>query len=118
MSTLYGPFHRVLSPTQSHEVAELQVQSQEVWGRPRRGSDIPQVQAYTGSLPPTEKGIEFVTSVAPDKGTPPGQARWTGPREGVIIKDNFCRIPVTIVKNTQSTTAEAKKEEDALMLAA
>ena len=63
----YGPFHRILSPTQSNEVAKLQVESQEIWGRPRQGSDIPQVQAYSGPLPAGEKGIEFEAYIAPER---------------------------------------------------
>ena len=116
----FGPFHRIQSPTQSNEVADLQVKSQEMWGRPRRGSDIPQVQAYTGPLPKNAKGIEFVTHVKPDDSLPPGQARWTGPRQGVTIKDEFCRISVHITRNTQSqpqASESAKEEESALMVA-
>ena len=113
-STYYGPFHRVKSPTQSDNVAYLQQQSspQEIWGKARRGSDIPQVQAYTGPLPTNENGIEFITNVKPDDGSPPGQARWTGPRNGVVVAvdnnssssgvgDDFAKIQVTITKNTQ-----------------
>ena len=107
----FGPFHRLRSPTQSDEVAELQVKSQEMWGRPRQGSDIPQVQAYTGPLPPGEKGVEFITTVAPDRNLAPGHARWTGPRQGVTIKDCYCRIKVNITKNTQMASAEANEEE-------
>mgnify|MGYP005857639167 CR=1 FL=1 len=109
---MHGPFHRLQSPTQSSNVAELQVQSQQIWGKARRGSDIPQVQAYTGPLPEGEKGIEFITSTDPDKDCPPGQARWTGPREGVVIKDDFCRISVTITKNTQTLSDPANQEEE------
>lgn len=97
----YGPFHRVRSPTQSDETAQLQVQSQEIWGRPRRGSDIPQVQSYAGPLPDCQRGIEFYTNVPPDRNLPPGQARWMGPRPGVTIKDDFARISVVITKSTQ-----------------
>jgi hypothetical protein len=70
---MYGPFHRLQSPTQDDHTAQLQMQSQEMWGRARRGSDIPQVQAYTGPLPRGAKGIEFTTHVAPDPQQPPGQ---------------------------------------------
>ena len=109
---MHGPFHRLQSPTQSNEVADLQSQSQEIWGRPRRGSDIPQVQAYTGPLKKGEKGIEFLTETAPDKDCPPGQARWTGPRDGVVIKDGFCRISARIIKNTQSSSGKEEEEEE------
>ena len=95
----YGPFYRIESPTQTKEDARKQVESQEIWGRPRRQSDIPQVQAYVGALPEGTKGIQFTTTAPPDKGTV--HARWTGPREGVRIEDGFCKISCRIDKNTQ-----------------
>jgi hypothetical protein len=110
LSLLYGPFHRLQSPTQDNHTAQLQVQSQEIWGRARRGSDIPQVQAYTGPLPMGANGIEFTTRVAPDPQQPPGQARWTGPRPGVTIQDDFCRISVVITKNTQLTPIQLQQQ--------
>ena len=117
----YGPFHRLRSPTQSDETAQRQVKSQEVWGRPRRGSDIPQVQAYVGPLPTTtteKKGIEFYTNVPPDPHQPPGQARWTGPRPGVIVQEEeengllFARIAVVITKNTQQVSSSSMEPDD------
>ena len=116
----YGPFHRVKSPTQSDDVALLQQTSQEIWGKARRGSDIPQVQTYTGPLPSNENGIEFTTTVKPDDGSPPGQARWTGPRDGVIIDndDEFAKIKVTITKNTQITTTTTAAATSSLSAAA
>ena len=98
----YGPFHRLESPTQSRQDALQQVASQEIWGRARRQSDIPQVQAYLGPLPAGAKGIEFRTAASPDQGTV--HARWTGPREGVRVEDGFCKIACRITKNTQRRT--------------
>ena len=104
---VYGPYYRLKSSTQTNEVAKLQVQSQEIWGKARRGSDIPQVQAYVGELPPNELGIEFTTTTPPDDNLPPHHVRWTGPREGVIImntntsQEEYAKISVTITKNTQ-----------------
>mmetsp|Transcript_8267 Transcript_8267/g.23778 ORF Transcript_8267/g.23778 Transcript_8267/m.23778 type:complete len:136 (+) Transcript_8267:62-469(+) len=105
-TTWHGPFHRVKSPTQSDETAQLQAESGEMWGRPRQFSDIPQVQAYTGKLDPDTEGIEFLTSVAPDRGTAPGSARWTGPRLGVRIEDDFAKISVLVTKHRQQTEKE------------
>lgn len=97
----HGPYHRLKSPTQSDSTALKQHRSSEIWGRPRRDSDIPQVQAYVGPLPPNAGGIEFTTPVRPDGGTPPGQVRWTGPREGVVVEDGFAKIRCIITRNTQ-----------------
>ena len=113
----FGPFHRVHSTTQSDAVAAQQVASREIWGRPRQYSSIPQVQAYTGNLSNQDKGIEFFTTVPPDAGTAPRQARWTGPRHGVRIEQGFAKISVHITKNTQlgaQTTTPQEEEEELL----
>lgn len=89
---IYGPFHRIQTPTQTKEDAARQVESKQVWGRPRQHSEIPQVQAYEGPLPSKCDGIQFTTLVSPDRGTPPGQERWTGPRPGVVVADGFAKI--------------------------
>ena len=105
---VYGPYYRLKSSTQTNEVAKLQVQSQEIWGKARRGSDIPQVQAYVGELPIGELGIEFTTTTPPDDNVPPHHVRWTGPRDdGVTIintntsDEEYAKKSVTITKNTQ-----------------
>ena len=83
--------YRLQSSTQSDEVAKKQQESNEIWGRARCQSDIPQVQqAYLGPLPEGADGIEFTTTVAPDQGTV--NARWTGPRKGVRVEDGFAKI--------------------------
>ncbi|HLX61738.1 MAG TPA: hypothetical protein VKX17_10695 [Planctomycetota bacterium] len=97
---IYGPFHRLETITQTPDDAKLQVASGEIWGRGYRGS-MPQVNAFRGSLPAGEKGIEFYTEVEPDKATVPMMARWTGPRDGVRVEDDFGKIKVTITWNTQ-----------------
>jgi hypothetical protein len=169
---IFGPFHRLKSATQSDGATNMQVETQEIWGRaqevstlsvlrmsmyvclyvcmrclwlaakagnlfsgrtvchpalPRRhplpqyrrslsrvrphfiffvflcqGSDVPEVQAAVGELPEERLGIEFLTNVAPDDNLPRGQARWTGPRKGVILRDSFARIAVHITLNTQT----------------
>jgi hypothetical protein len=94
-------FHRLLSPTQTAEVARKQQQSGELWGRAARWSDIPKVKAYVGPLPEGAEGIEFTTGVPPDPGVPPGRAEWTGPRPGVIVEAEWAKIHIVITKNTQ-----------------
>lgn len=117
-TTTYGPFHRLQSPTQSDDVAALQVASREMWGRPRQYSDIPQVQAYTGTLPDKALGLEFTTTVPPDVGTAPGHARWTGPRQGVTVQDGFAKIKVDITKNTQLPSVRHDQDGEDHVLAA
>jgi|SRR4051812_7121544 hypothetical protein len=99
-------YHRVQSPSQPPSVAALQEQTGEIWGSFNRDmmggrSPFPSVDAYTGRLPEGKKGIEFTTDVPPDPNTPPRLARWTGPRDGVIIEGDYAKIRVTITRNTQ-----------------
>lgn len=114
----FGPFHRLASPTQDQDTAQLQQESQEIWGRPRKDSDIPQVQAYNGGLPKDTKGIEFMTETAPDRGTI--HPRWTGPRQGVTIENGFAKISCRITRNTQITGVieeDVLEQEDELLVA-
>jgi hypothetical protein len=46
-------------------------------------------------------GIEFNTDVPPDPGSPPGYAVWSGPRDGVTVEEDYARIRVRVVRNTQ-----------------
>jgi hypothetical protein len=99
-------YHRLESPTQTVEVARKQEQSGEIWGTYNRDmmggrSNRPSVDAYVGPLPDGVRGIEFETDVAPDGGTPPYRARWTGPREGVRIQGDFAAISVRITRVNQ-----------------
>ena len=117
----YGPFHRLRSTTQTDDVAQQQEASQELWGRPRQFSDIPQVQAYTGPL--SAEGVEFYTTTAADSGTAPGHARWTGPRPGVRIEDGYAKIKIQVTKNTQrvqqfpTETIKAEDDDEELLVA-
>ncbi len=100
----YGPFHRCESPTQTPEIAQLQQQTGEIWGKPAHNShssDFPKVKAYVGQLPQGKRGIEFMAKFQPDSGTPPSRADWSGPREGVRLEDGFAKIQVILTRNTQ-----------------
>ena len=81
--------------------AALVAESGELWGQAPRNtyaSDIPQVKAWPGHLKAGEKGIEFTTTVVPDAQTPPGRVRWSGPRPGVVVEDDYAKIRVTLTK--------------------
>jgi hypothetical protein len=98
----YGPFHRLESPTQSKDVADLQVRSGEIWGQAARWSSIPAVKAYHGPLPAGHRGIEFVTSVRPHLDSHRTLARWLDITPGVLPRPHgFVSIPVVVTKNTQ-----------------
>lgn len=95
-------YHRVESPTQAPHDAHVQQQTHGLGGRPARWSQTPKVKAYEGRLPEGARGIEFTTDVPPDRGSPPGQAVWSGPRPGVTVEGDYAKIRVHITKNTQT----------------
>lgn len=99
MSDRTERYHRRESSTQTPADAALQEATGELWGRAPRASYIPAVKAYLGPLPPGVRGIEFTADIEPDRGTGPYAARWTGPRAGVIVDEEFARIEV--ISNTQ-----------------
>ena len=103
-------YHRRQSPSQLPWLAALQQRTGEIWGSYNRDmmggrSPFPSVNAYVGPLPDGDKGIEFTTDVPPDRNTPPSFARWTGPRDGVIIEGDYAKIKATIIRNTQDGTS-------------
>jgi hypothetical protein len=60
----------------------------------------PTVRAYRGSLPSGARGVEFTTEVFPN--SPYGPiARWSGPRPGVWVEEEFAKIRVLVTRNTQ-----------------
>lgn len=92
-------FHRLESPSQTPEVAKMQIDSREIWGGPARNflqGQLPKVKAYENELPEDKRGIQFTTDVAPDRGCRPGLAYWSGPREGVRVEDGYAKIAVKI----------------------
>lgn len=98
-------YHRKQSPSQRPSVAAEQQRTGEVWGSFNRvmggWSPFPSVDAYVGPLRDGETGIEFTTDVPPDGNTSRYRARWTGPRDGVIVEGEYAKIKVAVTKNTQ-----------------
>ncbi len=108
-------YHRFISPTQTSQDLQKQIQSQEIWGQPARNvyqSDIPKVKAFVGKLPKGKKGIEFTTDILPDPNTPPYLATtdilpdpntppylatWSGERLGVRTEDGYAKLKVLTI---------------------
>ena len=96
----YGPFHR-LQGVEDNERAE---RTGMVGGRPARNIAaglFPKVKAFEGPLPAGRSGIEFYTTVVPDRNHVPGVPVWSGPRKGVIQSaedQDLVLIAVRIVK--------------------
>lgn len=99
-NVVYGPFHRLKNQsTQSDAVADMQQQSQEVWGLAARWSQLRSVKAYAGPLPVPREGIEFVTAVAPSPCGHPNNIFWYEGDPGVLINlKGYAVIPVTVTK--------------------
>jgi len=58
-------------------------------------------RAYFGPLPEGASGVEFYTTLIPREAFP-GQAWWEyGKVPGVILEDDYAKIPIFITKNTQ-----------------
>ncbi len=99
-------FHRVENPTtQTKEIASMQEQSREIWGRPARGSGQPSVKAYPGTLP-NRRGVEFTTDIAPKQDSAPNEAKWYLEwTPGVQLRqrngEDFACISVTSFRNAQ-----------------
>jgi hypothetical protein len=62
---LAGPFYRKRSPTQRLEDDQKLIDSGMLWGQTPRNGKCPTAQAYFGSLPAQEHGVEFFTSTQP-----------------------------------------------------
>jgi hypothetical protein len=95
----FGPFHRL----QSKVWNDLMSRSGLIGGRVPFGGRQPTVQAYEGSLPDDQPGIEFWTDVEPDPGGVPGQARWSLDRPGVLSREGgeVAAIPAKISKRRE-----------------
>jgi hypothetical protein len=97
-------FHRLESPTQTRSDAVKQVASGEIWGRPARGSNIPSVKAYRNALPAGQRGVEFTTTVLPQRGSgTPYEARWYYPDTPGVLRrqdanqEDYAAIPAQVI---------------------
>jgi hypothetical protein len=98
----YGPFHRL----QCAHVNEKMCSSGRIGGDHSYGVGFRRVHAYAGPLPEGEDGIEFWTSVPPDRGIPPQFAYWSDGSEGVSPLDLGDREIVAIVATDRETSGQ------------
>jgi hypothetical protein len=95
----FGHFYRRASPTQSFRDAKKQRRSGQVWGYPARGSDGPEVKAYSGPLEPGVLGIQFDAPVRPEVNFRSGEVRWSIERCGpsaYLKQDDAAKLDVQI----------------------
>ncbi|MET8290089.1 hypothetical protein ABZV80_33460 [Streptomyces sp. NPDC005132] len=104
--TLYGPFHRKGSPTQTAFHRDLIVESGELWGTiPRHGVN-PTAQAWRGPIPKDAKtgSLEFYTTVQPKayNRTTNGQVAWEATEQEVRTFERdgkeWASIPIIITE--------------------
>ncbi|MFJ5115747.1 hypothetical protein ACIQAD_34420 [Streptomyces sp. NPDC088551] len=105
--TLYGPFHRLSSPTQTADDARAIVESGELWGLTPKWGGNATAQAHRGPIPTNAKpgSLEFYTTVKPKPqgNTPPGYASWgadveAGVRSFIKDGDDWASIPIIITE--------------------
>ena len=98
--TLYGPFSRIASPTQTVEDTQKAIASGELWGGPGRVSIDPMVKAHGGPLPAGKEGFEFYTPIKPNPGGMAHRPNWSAGREGVEMRANgdMAAIPIVITR--------------------
>jgi hypothetical protein len=94
-------FYRPESPAQTAKDAAKQEELREIQAVAPTHSTVSRIRAYSGRLPKGMRGVEFDTDVAPDDGSPPGEARWTGPRLGIVVEDRVAKLSVNAVENRQ-----------------
>jgi hypothetical protein len=102
-------YHRKESSNQTAEIAKLQEDSLEIHGKKDTNNfagGIPKVKAYYGSLPDSERGIEFTTDIEPDLGSNPKLPNWSGERLGVFLSEDkeTAILKVLTVSNYQDST--------------
>lgn len=99
--TVYGPFHRLESPTQATAAMHHIARSGELWGTASAHTDVPRVKAYNGPLPQANRGFEFYTLAPPDQ--PYGGTMFWGERTDatVSLEDEWARIVVLVSRISQ-----------------
>lgn len=102
---IFGIYHRNEGPSQSKEVAALQVASGEIWGRAPFGGVGPAVQAYRKGAIIQDRRVEFETEIAPGTESPWEVWWYLDFTPGVLKRekdgDEFASIKVNIIANLQ-----------------
>jgi hypothetical protein len=93
----WGPYHRLKSGTQTDDVAELQRESGELWGKVARSGVLPQAKAFRGALGAHDHGVEFFSEEPPDLGRF-GYLTWSPGRRGVWLDGEYAKIRIKVTK--------------------
>lgn len=99
--TVYGPFKRLVSETQTSAVVLDVLRSGELWGRAARFSDVPSVKAYVGQLRDGERGFEFF-ALAPPESPYGGTVFWRERADGRVWAEGpWARMNVVVSRVDQ-----------------
>ena len=105
----YSLYYRASNPrTQTDEDTRKIVESSVLRGYASQGSDIPTVQAWPGTIPAGQYGLEFETDVSPDPRSPPGVPISGGPgspgvRVGSDERGPYAEITIRVTRVVLST---------------
>ncbi len=101
-TALFGPFYRLANDrTQTKDDMLRIARSGELWGRPRRNSNIPTVKAYFGKLPVDAEGFEFWTFVEPHNRFGP-DAYWLQREDQQVWGDSdWAKVRIAITRLNQ-----------------
>jgi hypothetical protein len=97
---VYGPFHRLESPTQPAETMLEILRSGELWGRAGRFGGPARVKAHRRELPEGSSGFEFFTFAEPDLRAP--VILWTPRQDGLVWEEeDMAKLRVLVTKVSQ-----------------
>jgi hypothetical protein len=98
---VFGPFHRLESPTQNTATLIKQVLSGELWGSVPTWGGPPYVKAIAGALDKDSSGFEFWAFQPPSNGGPKPQWRWPGPYVVVDSQLDIVKLQIAFVRVSQ-----------------
>jgi hypothetical protein len=98
---VFGPFHRLESPTQDTATLVKQVLNGELWGGVPTWGGPPYVKAIAGALHERSSGFEFWAFQPPDSSGPKPKWRFPGPFLVVDSQLGIVKLQIAFVRVTQ-----------------
>jgi hypothetical protein len=107
----YSVYSRTGNPrTQTDEDTRKIAESSVLRGYAPQGSDIPTVQAWPGTIPTGEYGLEFETTASPAPRSAPGVPIWRAGTPGVRVGSDergpYAEITIRVTRVVLSAEVE------------